>query len=150
MSTLTAGTLLVFGEASNFAIEKLRVPAVNVLKGVPSKEFYAPGSLLEVTLDQTHPFTAGMQRTAVVHFENSPTFRPLPYIREVSVVAAYGDQNPLRSGWLLGEELLRNRAAMLEIPVEKGRVVLYGFRVQHRAQTQGTFKLFLNALLLTE
>lgn len=143
------GTVLTFGEASNFAIEKLRVPAVNVLKGVSSKEFYAPGSLLAVELDPTHPLTAGMQDEAIVHFENSPTFRPLPYTREVSVVASYRDENPLRSGWLKGEERLRNRAAMLEIPVGKGRVVLYGFGVQHRAQTHGSFKLFLNALIVT-
>jgi len=144
------GTLLAFGEASNFVIEKLHVPAVNVLKGISTKEFYAPGSLLAVELDQRHPLTQGMRDEAIVHFENSPTFRPLPYTREVSVIASYRDENPLRSGWLKGEERLRNRAAMLEIPVGKGRVVLYGFSVQHRSQMHGTFKLFLNALLVAQ
>jgi hypothetical protein len=144
------GTLLAFGEASDFAIDKLRVPAVNVLNGVSSKEFFAPGSLLEVMLDTTHPLTQGMQETAIVHFENSPTFRPLPYDREVAVIARYGDANPLRSGWLRGEERLHERAAMLEIPVGEGRVVLYGFSVQHRAQMHGTFKLFLNALYIID
>jgi len=91
-----------------------------------------------------------MRDEAIVHFENSPTFRPLPYTREVSVIASYRDENPLRSGWLKGEERLRNRAAMLEIPVGKGRVVLYGFSVQHRSQMHGTFKLFLNALLVAQ
>jgi hypothetical protein len=126
------------------------VPAVNILKGVSTKEFYAPGSLFEVRLDLKNPLTAGMRGTAIVYFENSPSFRPLPYNRELSVVATYGDENPLRSGWLIGEERLRERAAMLEIPVGKGRIVLYGFGVQHRAQMYGTFKLFLNALLLSE
>jgi hypothetical protein len=144
------GTLLTFDDASDFAIDKLRVPAVNVLKGVPTREFYAPGALLEVELNRQHPLTAGMQASAIVHFENSPTFRPLAYSREVSVVASYSNGNPLRSGWLMGENRLRDRAAMLEIPVGKGRVVLYGFSVQHRAQTHGTFKLFLNALYTTE
>ncbi len=143
------GTLLAFGEASDFVIEKIRVPAVNVLKNVSSKEFYGPGSLLEVTLDRTHPLTDGMEETAIVYFENSPTFRPLSYNRELSVVASYGDENPLRSGWLMGDERLHGRAAMLEVPLGKGRIVMYGFGVQHRAQMNGTYKLFLNALLVS-
>jgi len=141
------GTLLAFGGAANFAIEKLRVPAVNELKGVPNKDFYAPGSIFEVDIDTTQPLAFGMHDKAFIYFTNNPAFRLLPYVKESKIIASYGDSSPRRSGWLLGAERLSGNVALAEIPIEKGRVIFYGFRVQHRAQTHGTYKLFLNALL---
>jgi hypothetical protein len=141
------GTLLTLGESSEFAIEKLRVPARNELKGVASSAFYAPGTILGVSIDTGHPLAFGMGPDAGVYFTEGQAFRLLPYTRESRIVASYADEGVLRSGWLVGEDKIRGKAAMAEIPVGKGRVVMYGFRVQHRAQSHGTFKLFLNALL---
>ncbi|MFQ6113144.1 MAG: M14 metallopeptidase family protein [bacterium] len=140
------GTLITFGNACNFAIEKLRVPAVNVLKGVEQKEFYAPGSLFEMELDNTQPLAYGMPERTAIRFTNSPAFRLLPYIRESKAIGYYGDGNPLLSGWLIGPERLAGKTALAEIPVEQGRVILFGFRVQSRAQTFATFKLLFNAI----
>ncbi|MEW6735200.1 MAG: hypothetical protein AB1489_28170, partial [Acidobacteriota bacterium] len=140
------GTLLALGGATDFAIEKLRLPVINDLKGVSSKDFYAPGSILEVEIDAREPLAFGMPKRAHIYFINNPAFRLLPYTQESRVIAFYGETTPLRSGSLLGAERLLSRIAMAEIPVEKGRVILYGFRVQHRAQTYGTFKLLLNSL----
>ena len=50
------------------------------------------------------------------------------------------------SGWMLGEKYLQNRAAVVEVPFGKGKIILFGFRVQHRGQTVGTFKLLFNSL----
>jgi ribosomal protein S18 acetylase RimI-like enzyme len=54
----------------------------------------------------------------------------------------------LRSGYLLGREKIAERAALLDVPYGRGRILLVGFRPQHRGQSWGTFKVLFNALLL--
>jgi hypothetical protein len=53
----------------------------------------------------------------------------------------------MESGWLVGEEKLSRRAAMIESKKGKGRAILYGFPVNFRAQSDATFKLLFNALI---
>jgi hypothetical protein len=52
----------------------------------------------------------------------------------------------LRSGWLLGERLIAGKIALAEVTLGRGRVVLFAFRPQHRAQTWGTFPFIWNAI----
>jgi len=48
---------------------------------------------------------------------------------------------------MLGEELIRNKAAVMEVTYGKGKIVLFGFNVVNRAQSYATFKLLFNAIL---
>jgi hypothetical protein len=79
------------------------------------------------------------------YFINSSAFEVTDGER-VSVVARYAQQNVLRSGWLLGEARIAGRVALAEVPMGRGRVVLFGFRPQHRGQTWGTFPLIFNSI----
>jgi len=62
------------------------------------------------------------------------------------VVARYPGSNPFMSGFLLGEKVLYDKPALLDVSFGKGKIIIFGFRPQNRAQTQGTFKLFFNSL----
>ena len=141
------GTLLAFNEATTYAIETLRLPVANVLADVPATEFYAPGSLLAVEADRTHPIAANFTAPVpAVWFEDSPTFDITDTTRARAVLRYAASGNPLLSGWLLGAERLAGRAALVEVTVGRGRVVLYGFRPQYRAQTMATQPLIWDAI----
>ena len=142
----SGGTALFFSKASNFAIEKLGVPARNILKGKSSESFYAPGTLLRLRLTPDSPLTLGMPPEPAIFFRNDPVFALLPAPFEMKEVGTFPDSGLLLSGWLKGENMLHGKVALADIPYKKGRVVLYGFRVQHRSQMFGTFKLFFNTL----
>lgn len=62
------------------------------------------------------------------------------------IVATYPDENLLISGWILGDKLIRRKAAILNVPFGKGDVVLFGFNVHNRCQSYANFKLLFNAI----
>lgn len=142
------GTLLAFNDATEYAIETFKLPVRNVLSGVRNTEFYAPGSLLAVQLTPGHPLASGMTAPVpAVWFEDSPAFEITDAAR-ASVVASYpANGDPLLSGWLLGGAKLNGKAAMVDVTAGRGRVVLFGFRPQYRAQTMATQPLIWEAIM---
>ena len=149
----TGGTLVFLNRASNFAIEQFKLPLRNVVAGLPRTDFYVPGSILRIELDTTNPIASGMPKETVAWAEDSPVFEvtsdPNASVpaSNVHVIASYPvDKDPLLSGWLLGGDLIKGKAALVEVTMGKGRVILFGFRPQYRAQSLATYRLFFNAL----
>ena len=149
----TGGTVIFLNRASNFAIEQFKLPLRNVVGGLPRTDFYVPGSILRIKLDTSHPLAKGMPAETIAWAEDSPVFEvtndPNASVpaANVHVVASYStDKDPLLSGWLLGGELIKGKAALVEVTMGKGRVILFGFRPQYRAQSLATYPLFFNAL----
>ena len=144
------GTIVALGGASNFAMDRLGVAARNALAGLPPKEFFCPGSTLKTSFDASQPLAYGMPGEGLVTFLGSGLafdLTPTNHNEEYSVIARYADRDILYSGWLVGEQNLAKHAAMVAAQIGQGQVVMYGFRVQHRAQTHGTYKLLFNALV---
>jgi hypothetical protein len=144
------GTLITFNNASNFAIERLGVPVRNVLKGVSARDFYCPGSILRTELDMNSALAFGLEKESIAWFENSPAFE-VTDAASVKVIAGYpAASSSLLSGWILGDQLLRGKAALVEAKLGKGRVVMFGFRPQYRGQSLATLPLLFNAILTSK
>jgi hypothetical protein len=139
------GTLIALNAACGFVTDALALPVADVLRpraaSLPAKEFYGPGSILRAHLEGDDPLGHGLDGETPVWFENGPAFD----VASGQVVLRYPD-GPLLSGWLLGGERLAGRAALAVVPLGNGRVVLFGFRPQYRAQSWATYIPFLNAI----
>lgn len=142
------GTLITFNDASEYAIAALELPVKNVLDGVKNTEFYAPGSLLAITLNSASPITSRMTAPVpAAWFEDSPTFEITDASRAVAVASYPTSGDPLLSGWLLGGGKLNGKAALVDVTVGKGHAILFGFRPQYRGQSMNTQPLLWGAIL---
>lgn len=138
------GTLIAVDAACEALIESMALPVKNVLRGKSEEEFFCPGSLLQVVMDSRHPLGYGLPRETAVLFMKSAAFESAG--PDAISVATYPVSNPNLSGWILGEELLERKSALVDVSYGEGKVVLIGFRPYFRAQTRGTYKVLFNAI----
>ena len=140
------GTLICFDGSCGQLIKQWKLPLKNALEGVRSSDFYCPGSILRLDVDASNPIARTMSKETDAYFINSSAFEAEG--NRVQVVARYAKDNLLRSGWLRGEDRLKDKIALAQLSMGQGRIVLFGFRPQHRGQTWGTFPFIWNAINL--
>ncbi len=138
------GTLICLSESAELAIELFNLPAVNVVKD--AKGFVAPGCIVKGEVDNTHPMGFGMPDQAALYYNGGSAFMLKPSKEELSSVVDFPEKDLRLSGYIRGDRLIQGKAGVVDIPYKKGRVILFGFSPHYRAQSWGTFKLFLNSL----
>lgn len=151
------GTLITLAGASEVLMgEEFNLPVRNVLAGgggrgaAGGSDFNVPGSLLRVYVDTNHPVGEGMPHE-IAAFVDAPiafqTSVPPPDMQR-AIIAWYPDdaKDMLISGYAHGAEKLQRKAAAVSFTLGKGKIVMFGFRVQNRAQTEGTFQMLFNAI----
>jgi zinc carboxypeptidase len=146
---LTIGSSTALGYHLGLPIRDALVETVNgVSRPLPREKYYVPGSILEAKIDNTNPLAYGMEEHAMVFYDESPAFRlkPEAALKGLKPVAWYDSATPLRSGWAWGQQYLDQAVSIVEGPVGKGRVVLFGNEVNWRGQPHGTFKLLFNGI----
>ncbi len=154
------GTVVTIGSSTSLAYH-LGLPVQNALveKGadgndrpLPGEKFYAPGSIHRIHADTNTPAAWGMPAEVDVMSSNSPLFTFTDGAATAGLVklAWYGEENPLRSGWIWGAEYLKNGVAAFSAPVGKGTLYAFGPEITFRAQPHGTFKWLFNQLYVAK
>jgi len=142
------GTVLALGESSDLMIEKFPVPVKDIKKTATREQHFAPGTIVNIEIDPAHPLAHGMAANSYGFYINSPFFQLVEGFssQRARVVARYPNTGVVASGWLRGEDLMAGRAAVVSIEMNPGKIVLFGLRPQHRAQTHATLPLLFNAI----
>jgi len=168
------GTVVTFGDASNFAIEQFGLPIRNAVQGASRENFSIPGSLIKASVDMDDPLAYGMTSEVAINFVNGAAYdvlgqhgcvadllnqrhcsevtrggRPIQEHEPVSrfdSIVNFAAEDLLMSGWAQGTEHIATKTAMARVPHGEGDVILFGFRPQFRGQPRGTYKLIFNAL----
>jgi hypothetical protein len=139
------GKLICWDDSCDAVIKWFNLPMKNVLNGLRRSEFYNPGSVVRINVDRSNPLASGMPAEVAAYFISSSAYDVTDASR-VRTIARYPQEDVLLSGWMLGEKYLNGKAALVETNYGKGKIVLFGFRPQHRAQTWGTLRFIFNAL----
>ncbi|MEO8378638.1 MAG: M14 metallopeptidase family protein [Acidobacteriota bacterium] len=144
------GTLIAFGDSCDYVIEEFNIPVRNALAGIKPDDYSNPGSLVRLKLRPNHPVTQGMPAETAAFLDSPIAFDTTAPATNMQrwVLATYpeDEQDILLSGWILGANRLARKAAAVAVTYGKGKIVLFGFRPQHRGQTHATFPLVFNAL----
>jgi len=139
------GTLVALNQSSLAFLDWTGGAVQNALAGVGNTAFYSPGSILASQADPRDPLAFGASPKVALFSMQSPAFA---VSGAAKAVVTYSSVAPLLSGWLLGGDKLAGRAALATLPLGAGRLVLFGFMPQYRAQAQATYRFLFNALLL--
>ncbi len=141
------GTLITMGTSAELPINYFGIKVSNVLKEEKEKppekrEFFAPGSIL-ITDSSDSLITFGLPAEIPIFYNEEPVFD----WKEGNAILKFPEFNPLLSGIIKGESLIKGKSPLVEVPYGKGKIVMFGFDVIHRAQAHGTFRILFNALI---
>lgn len=146
--TEAGGVLITLGAASFFPPEFGLTRSIDA--GRTSAQFYAPGPIIEAEILQpNHPLFYGYtQKTIPVRYGNGPLLNVPERDRAQQILMRYpgGDKSVL-SGLMRGANEVSNRPAIVDVPVGKGRVLLFADNPCYRWQNHGEFGLLFNAVL---
>ena len=109
-----------------------------------------PGAMLRVELDNEHWLAAGTDGEVQAIVEGQRVFTPVK-LDQGRNVGVYARKDRLVAGglvWNDAQELLAQKAYLIDQPLGQGRVIAFAEDPNYRAFTEATQLLFMNAVLL--
>jgi len=121
-------------------------------RALRSREYYIPGSVLQVAVDTAHPAARGLNAWLDLYFsdgrwDNAPVFDLPVDDTRLRPILWFDSDAPLRSGWAWGQHVLKGGVLAAEADVGAGRLTFFGTDITFRSQAHGAFKLLFNTLI---
>jgi hypothetical protein len=142
------GVLITLGSASTFPAEFGLTRNVNASR--PGGTFYAPGPIVEAEiLKAKHPIFYGYTaKTVPVRYANGPLLSLPETDRDRQVLMKFtGGDGAVMSGLFRGAASIRNSAAIVDVPIGEGRIVLFATNPCYRWQNHGEFGMLFNSIM---
>ena len=155
------GVLVTLGAASFFPAEFGLAPKVDAAR--TSAQFYSPGAIIDAEILQPeNPIFYGYDKKMIPvrygggpllsvqtggnPFADGPPAGPPPTPQGVLMRYPGGDEHVL-SGLMRGANEIRNRAAIIDQPSGKGRIIMFAGNPCYRWQNFGEFNMLFNTVL---
>jgi hypothetical protein len=142
------GLLVTLGSASFFPAEFGLTRRVDASR--TSAQFYAPGPIIEAEIvHSSHPIFYGYtKKTVPVRYANGPLLQVPERDRGQQVLMQFpGTDRSILSGLMRNPAEIRNRPAIVDVPVGQGRIILFATNPCYRWQNHGEFGMLFNTVL---
>ncbi len=141
------GVLVTMGVSSSFPPEFGLTRRVEA--GRTSPQFYAPGPIVQAEI--THPenpiFYGYDGKMQSVRWAGGPLLTVLPADKDDVLMRFPGGDESVLSGFMKNASEIKGRPAIVDVPVEKGRVILFATNPCYRWQNLGEFRMLFNVLM---
>ena len=146
---LTAGgVIMTLGNATTLPTDFGLARNINGSR--PTGNFYAPRPIVdgEITHPE-HPIFYGYTGTTLpLKYTNGPLLQvPEADQKEQVLMKFVGGDKAVLSGLMRGADQIKNRPAIMDVPVGEGRLLMYSTNPVYRWQNHGEFNMLFNALM---
>lgn len=141
------GTLITTGDASGVPVDYGLVDDVTVAKAAGN--FYAPGPIVtaKVIKPESPVFYGYDGKPMPVRWATNSLFRVPDRLKDEVLMQFPGGKDGIMSGFMRGSDQVKDRAAIINVPQGKGRVLMFATNPVWRWQNLGEFRMLYNAIL---
>lgn len=140
------GTLITLGDSSAVPGEFGITPQVEVSR--TSKAFYAPGPIVTAKIVKpANPIFYGYTEPTTTVRWASTALLSLPIRDQNNVLMSFpGGDKAVQSGLMVGASEVKDRPAIVDLPVGQGQVLMFTTNPIYRWQNFGEYRMLYNAL----
>jgi hypothetical protein len=142
------GVLMTLGNATTLPTDFGLVRDVSTSR--PSGNFYAPRPIVEAEVtNPEHPIFYGYTDTKLpIKYTNGPLLQVPDEDEDDAVLMKFtGGEDAVLSGLMRGPNQIRDRAAIVDVAVGPGRLLMFATNPVYRWQNHGEFNMLFNGIM---